>query len=90
MKGDKMEKFCFVVERIEWDDDLGSDEYWEDRCICRVCKFHEDAKAFVEGNSAEVPYPMQWLGDRKYSGRSVTDGRHEEGLIYILHYVAMF
>jgi len=85
-----MAEFCFVVERIEWDQDLdGTHEYWEDRNICRVCRSYEDAKAFVEKNSKDVPYPMRWYGDKKYSGRTVVDGTTEEGLQYVLHYVAL-
>lgn len=86
-----MAEFCYVVERIEWDEDLdGKHEYWEQRDICRVCKDYEDAKSFVEKNSEMTDYPMRWLGDRRYSGRTVTDGKTEEGLTYELHYVPIF
>lgn len=73
---------CYVVERIEWDEDLDAHQYWEDRSICRVLVSLEEAKAFCEDNSAETIYPMRWRGSYVYSGRTVADGQTEEGLIY--------
>ena len=82
-----MPDFCYVVERTEWGDGLYEKApCWEHRVICRVCKSYEDAKAFVEKNSAMCGYPMRWRGELKYSGRSVMDGVTEEGLVYELHY----
>lgn len=84
-----MAENCFVVERIEWDENLESHHYWEDRDICRVCRTYEDAKAFVEENSKDSPCEMRWKGERQFSGRTVVDGKTEEGLLYILHCVAL-
>lgn len=86
-----MEKFCFVVEKIEWDHDTDGLHYGsEDHHICRVCLDYEDAKSFVEQN-AEVNnagVEMRWHGDRCYSG-SYEEGGMRYGLVYELHYVAL-
>ena len=83
-----MAKFCFVVERLEWDEDFETGVCWEDRDICRVFENYEDAKSYVESNAKGVPYPMHWKGDKVYSGRTAMNGKAGEGLRYELHYVA--
>ena len=84
-----MAEFCYVVERVEWDQHLETGDYWEDRQVCRVCRNYEDAKSFVESNSKDCPYPMRWQGDRRYSGHYLEHDGNDEGLRYEIHYVPL-
>lgn len=84
-----MAEFCFVVERIEWEDDLlnSNHKIWEDRHICRVCRTWEDARSFAEKHAGNFPN-MRWKGDLVYSGKYV-DNLTERELRYEIHYVPL-
>lgn len=97
-----MNEFCFVVERVEWDENRETGEYWEDRRICRAFRTHGAAVRYIESNSAETTFPMKWLGDKVYAGsdftytsafhtngRYVASGTSREGLRYEIHYVPL-
>ena len=88
-----MSEFCFVVERVEWDEDQGKltagSEVSE---IVRAFKDAEDVKTYVERN-ATANYPtfdFQWHGDLKYSACSEEYGSGwREGVAYKIHYVPL-
>lgn len=80
-----MEEYLFVVERLEWSDNLENRDFWEDRHLCVVCQTLDEAKAFVEENAQNAGVPMRWRGDLVYSGRNVVDGETEYGLRYEIH-----
>ena len=84
-----MSRFCYVVERVEWDEYLdlvGS--LWEDHLICRVFLDHEDAKSFCERNSTMYNIPMRWIGERKYCGSTI-EGNYRNGLTYYIHHLPL-
>ena len=86
-----MSEFCFVVERVEWDEDHGKlivgSEFSD---IVRVFKDMEDVKTYVEQNAA-ANYPVfdfQW--HIKYSAHSEEYGSgRSEGIAYKIHYVPL-
>lgn len=86
-----MSEFCFVVERVEWEEDCGKQVGFEVSDILRVFKDAEDVKTYVERNAA-ANYPIfsfQWHG-RKYSAYSETYGSGwREGVAYKIHYVPL-
>ena len=85
-----MDGKMYVVERTEWDEDLdGSHEYWEQRDICCVCPTKDAAMAYCVSNGSGS-YTMRWSGKMRYSGRTVTGGTTEEGLVYEIHEVPVF
>ena len=88
-----MSEFCFVVERVEWDEDRGKltagSEVSE---IVRVFKDAEGVKTYVERNAAEnyPTFDFQWHGDLKYSAHSEEYGSGwREGVAYKIHYVPL-
>jgi len=81
-------EFCFVVERVEWDENRETGAYWEDRRICRVFKTFGAAVSYIESNSAKTTFPMEWYGDKIYSG-SDRKNTKREGLRYEIHYVPL-
>lgn len=84
-----MNEFCFVVERVEWDENRETGAYWEDRRICRAFRTHGAAVRYVESNSAETTFPMEWHGDKIYSGSAFHANTETEGLRYEIHYVPL-
>ena len=76
-------KPCFVVERVEWEDNLiMCDNSWEDRCTIGVFTDKEAAKEFIENEASGTDYPCKWkVGQLVYSG--VLDyGGYREGIRY--------
>lgn len=90
-----MSEFCFVVERVEWDETMETGAYWEDRHICRVFKTYGAAVSYIESNSAGTGLSMEWLGDKIYAGSDFTyasafrTNTSREGLRYEIHYVPL-
>lgn len=88
-----MSEFCFVVERVEWEENCGTKTFeFEVSEILRVFKEAEDAKAYIERNAA-ANYPIfdfQWHGDLKYSAHSeVYLSEWREGIDYKIRYVPL-
>lgn len=84
-------KPCFVVERIEWDEDLMKVEpTWEDRAIIGVFSDKASARDFIEEDAEDGPYPCRWrVGSLVYSGR-IEDGFYVGGVRYEILRSIMF
>ena len=84
------EQWCYVVERIEWDEDLdGSNEYWEDRRVICVCLDREEAKKQAEENASGSDYGCRWLAKGLYAG-SYEDHGMRYGIRYEIHRVVLY
>ncbi len=88
-----MSEFCFVVERVEWEEDHENLTVgFEVSEILRVFKNAEDMKTYVERNAA-ANYPtfdFQWHGESKYSACSKVYGSGwREGVAYKIRYVPL-
>ena len=88
-----MSEFCFVVERVEWEEECGTKTVgFEVSEILRVFKDAENVKTYVERN-ATANYPIfdfQWHGDLKYSAHSeVYESGWREGVAYKIRYVPL-
>lgn len=74
-----MVEFCYVVERIEWDENGETRQFWADRDICCAFKDYDKARAYVESNASGCPFPLKWLGDRLYIGTVENPDKSREG-----------
>ena len=84
-------KPCFVVEKVEWEDDeTESITLWEDRDIIGVFEDKLSAKAFIEEEARGTDYPCKWRpGTMVYSGVLDLTG-YQGGIRYKIHRSTLF